>query len=39
MPPDAMRRQFRKLMPHLDEAQVEAAMRYTITSEGASGAP
>jgi len=29
MPPDAMRRQLRKLMPHLDEAQVEAAMRYT----------
>jgi hypothetical protein len=29
MAPDAMRRQFRKLMPHLDEAQIEAAMRYT----------
>ena len=29
MPPDAMRRQLRKLMSHLDEAQVEAAMRYT----------
>lgn len=29
MPPDAMRRQLRELMPHLDEAQVEAAMRYT----------
>ena len=27
MPPDAMRRQLRKLMPHLDEEQVEAAMR------------
>ena len=29
MPPDAMRRQLRKLMPHLDEEQVEAAMRYS----------
>ena len=29
MPPDAMRRLLRELMPHLDEAQVEAAMRYT----------
>jgi Protein of unknown function (DUF4238) len=28
MPPDAMRRQLRELMPHLDEAQVEATMRY-----------
>lgn len=28
MPPDAMRRQVRKFMPHLDEAQVEATMRY-----------
>jgi hypothetical protein len=27
MPPDAMRRQLRKLMPHLDDEQVEAAMR------------
>ena len=27
MPPDAMRRQLRKLMPHLDEKEVEAAMR------------
>lgn len=29
MPPDAMRRKLRRLMPHLTEAQVEAAMRYT----------
>ena len=28
MPPDAMRRQLRKIMPHLDVAQVEATMRY-----------
>ena len=28
MPPDAMRGQLRKIMPHLDEAQVEATMRY-----------
>jgi hypothetical protein len=27
MPPDAMRRQLRKLMPHLDEKEVEEAMR------------
>jgi hypothetical protein len=29
MPPDAMRRKLRDLMPHLDGAQVDAAMRYT----------
>jgi hypothetical protein len=29
MPPDAMRRKMRKLMPHLDDEQVEAGMRYT----------
>lgn len=28
MPPDAMRRKLRKLMPHLDETKVEATMRY-----------
>lgn len=28
MPPDAMRRQLRKALPHLEEAQVEATMRY-----------
>ena len=27
MPPDSMRRQLRELMPHLDEEQIEAAMR------------
>ena len=30
MPPDAMRRQLRKLMPHLDEEEVEAAMRDSV---------
>jgi hypothetical protein len=35
MPPDAMRRQLRKIMPHLDEAQVEATMRYMeLNKEG-----
>lgn len=29
MPPDAMRRQIRKLLPHLDEKQVELAMQYS----------
>src|SRR5258706_12533934 len=29
MPPDVMRRQLRKLLPHLDEEQVDAAMRYS----------
>jgi hypothetical protein len=29
MPPDSMRRKMRELMPHLNHAQVEAAMRYT----------
>jgi hypothetical protein len=28
MPPDSMRRKMREFMPHLDEEQVEAAMRY-----------
>jgi hypothetical protein len=30
MPPDAMRRQIRKLMPHLDDEQVEATMRQGV---------
>lgn len=30
MSPDAMRRQIQKLMPHLDEEQVESAMRYNV---------
>ena len=30
MPPDAMRRKLRRLMPDLTEAQVEAAMRDTV---------
>jgi hypothetical protein len=29
MPPDAMRRKLRELMPNLVEAQVESAMRYS----------
>jgi hypothetical protein len=29
MPPDAMRRKLRELMPNLDDKEVEAAMRYT----------
>ncbi|MGO9769730.1 MAG: DUF4238 domain-containing protein, partial [Roseiarcus sp.] len=29
MPPDAMRRQLGKLLPHLDEKQVELAMQYS----------
>jgi hypothetical protein len=29
MPPDAIGRQFRRIMPHLNQAQVDAAMRYT----------
>jgi hypothetical protein len=29
MPPDAMRRKLRELMPHLDDGQADAAMRYT----------
>jgi hypothetical protein len=29
MPPDAMRRQLGKLLPHLDEEQVELAMQYS----------
>jgi hypothetical protein len=28
MPPDAMHRQLSKVMPHLDEAQIDAAIRY-----------
>ena len=35
MPPDAMRRQLRKLMPHLDEKEVEEAMRARRSDEGA----
>ena len=30
MPSDAMRRQIQTLMPHLDEEQVESAMRYNV---------
>jgi hypothetical protein len=30
MPPDGMRRQIRKLMPHLDDEQVEAVMRHSM---------
>ncbi len=30
MSPGAMRRQIRKLMPHLDEKQVESVMRYSV---------
>jgi hypothetical protein len=30
MPPDAMRRQLRKFMPHLDEEHVEAAVRSSV---------
>lgn len=32
MPPDSMRRQFRKLLPHLNEEQIEATMRYSRQS-------